>query len=282
MDLRGRWLRRLYGSGEWQRAKASVAAVEIGESSVEICFGEIRPHTVGEKELGIGALPEEKVGEALFAACADQQVDFGVVCGEGPGEVRRQRVGRSWVGGIELRGCDRRGARDGVSGGVVDGDAEVKAATSGSGTLGLLDRVQDRCWKAIATADHFEARALLAEAIGFKAEEGAQKPEDALDFSGWATPVVRGEGVEGEAADADVRRVLDYAASSSQAGAMTGDTGQTATRRPAAIAVHDDGDVKSGLKIRLHMKSLPRIVYRSVRQLKPSDGSVCWLRGIAR
>ena len=122
-----------------------------------------------------------------------------------------------------------------------------------------VDRLQDRCRKAIATADHFEASALLAEAIGFKAEEGAQKPEDALDFSGWTTPVVGGEGVEGEAANADIRRMFDDATSRSQAGAMTRDTGQTATGRPAAIAVHDDGDVKSGLKIRLHMNSLPRL-----------------------
>jgi hypothetical protein len=135
----------------------------------------------------------------------------------------------------------------------------MKTATGSRGSLCLLDRLQDRCRKAIATADHFEASALLAEAIGFKAEEGAQKPEDALDFGGWTTPVVGGEGVESEAADADVGRVLDDATSSSQAGAMTGNTRQIATRRPAAVAVHDDGDVKYGLKIRLHMKSLPRL-----------------------
>ncbi len=248
--------RRLYGRGGWQRAKAAVAAAEVSESSIEIGFGEIRPHALSEKEFSVGALPEEKVGQALFAAGADQQVDFGVVCVEGVGEMCSEEVLRSGVGGSELGGRNRRGARDGISRGVVDGDAEVKAATGSRGSLGLLDRLQNRCGKAIATADHFEASALLAEAIGFKAEEGAQKPEDALDFGGWTTPVVGGEGVESEAADADVGCVLDDATSSGQAGAMTGKTGQAATGRPAAVAVHDDGDVKSGLKISLHMKSV--------------------------
>jgi len=96
--------------------------------------------------------------------------ELGDVCSEG--------LGRSRVGGLVLGGCDRRGARDGVSRGIVDGDAEMEAATGSCGTLCLFDRLQDMCRKAIATADHFEASALLAEAIGFKAEQGVQKPED--------------------------------------------------------------------------------------------------------
>ena len=36
---------------------------------------EVRPHAVGEDQLGVGALPEQEVGEPLLAAGADQQVD---------------------------------------------------------------------------------------------------------------------------------------------------------------------------------------------------------------
>jgi hypothetical protein len=199
--------------------------MEVGESRDEISFGEIRPHAVSEEKFGVGTFPEKKVREPLLAAGADEQVNFGVVRSEGPSEVCSEGVGRYRLGWHELGGSDRRGACDGVSRRIVDGDAEMKTATGNRGSLGPLDRLQDRCRKAIATADHFEASALLAEAIGFKAEEGAQKPEDALDFGGGTTPVIGGEGVESEAADADLGRVLDDATSSSQAGAMSGNTG---------------------------------------------------------
>ena len=36
---------------------------------------EVRPHPVGEVELGIGALPQQEIGQALLAASADEQID---------------------------------------------------------------------------------------------------------------------------------------------------------------------------------------------------------------
>jgi len=54
--------------------------------------------------------------------------------------------------------------------------------------------------------------------------------------------------------------VLDNAADCSDTGAMTGDTGQSAMRRPASIAVHDDGYVKTGVVLfALHCKVSWRI-----------------------
>ena len=41
--------------------------------------------------------------------------------------------------------------------------------------------------------------------------------------------------------------LLDNAPDGSDAGAMSGDARQSAMRGPAAVAVHDDGDVKTGL-----------------------------------
>ena len=44
------------------------------ESLLEVGFAEVGPENRGEVEFGVGNLPEEEVGDALFAARAYQQV----------------------------------------------------------------------------------------------------------------------------------------------------------------------------------------------------------------
>jgi hypothetical protein len=80
--------------------------MEVGEGCVEVHFGEIGPHAIGEEEFGVGTFPEKKVGEPLFPAGADEQVDLGVVRGKRLGETYSEGVLRSGVGGFELGGCD--------------------------------------------------------------------------------------------------------------------------------------------------------------------------------
>ena len=56
-------------------------------------------------------------------------------------------------------------------------------------------------------------------------------------------PVLRREGVERENFDAVIGGRLQRAPDRFGAGAMAGDARQPALLRPAAVAVHDDGDV---------------------------------------
>ena len=55
------------------------AREEIGDRRFQEGPREIRPHHIGEKELGIRGFPEEKIGEPLFSTGADEQVDRGDV-----------------------------------------------------------------------------------------------------------------------------------------------------------------------------------------------------------
>ena len=47
------------------------------DGGLEVADREIGPAFGEEDEFGEGTFPEQKVGEALFAACADQEVDVG-------------------------------------------------------------------------------------------------------------------------------------------------------------------------------------------------------------
>ena len=58
-----------------QSAEAAIAPVERGQSFCEIVSGEVGPEAVDEAEFGVGALPQEEVGDALLAAGADQEID---------------------------------------------------------------------------------------------------------------------------------------------------------------------------------------------------------------
>jgi len=49
--------------------------VELPHGLRQVGGPEVRPHAVGEDQLGVGALPEQEVREPFLAAGADQQVD---------------------------------------------------------------------------------------------------------------------------------------------------------------------------------------------------------------
>jgi hypothetical protein len=68
------------------------------------------------------------------------------------------------------------------------------------------------------------------------------------DFIGRAVPIVRGKCKQREFGDAEVGRGFSHPAHGFDAGTMTGEPWQPATGRPAAIAVHDYGDVKVGFR----------------------------------
>src|SRR5471032_1790113 len=55
----------------------AVAAVVLPDRKFQIVPGEVGPEPVEEDQFGIGALPEQKIADPLFAAGADQQIRIG-------------------------------------------------------------------------------------------------------------------------------------------------------------------------------------------------------------
>jgi hypothetical protein len=59
------------------QAEAALAAVEVLECRIEGCRVEIRPELVGEIQLRVGQIPQQKVADAALAARTDEQIRLG-------------------------------------------------------------------------------------------------------------------------------------------------------------------------------------------------------------
>ena len=84
----GAWNQAGVHLGYADRPEAALAAMEVGHRSREVVAVEVGPHAGGEMKLGIGALPQQKVGEPFLPAGADQQIDIAA------GVPRRTAAGR--------------------------------------------------------------------------------------------------------------------------------------------------------------------------------------------
>ena len=75
------------------------------------------------------------------------------------------------------------------------------------------------------------------------AHETLEEAHQVGDLLGGPAPVLGGEAVQGEIADADLAGGTDGAPDGLDAAPVSLDPRQAAPRRPAAVAVHDDGDM---------------------------------------
>src|SRR5713101_5407827 len=129
--------------------------------------------------------------------------------------------------------------------------------------------------EAVAAPDDAQAHAVCDAMRGLGEQILVQQAQDAVHFRGRTLPVGRGEGEERERPDAETRRGFYNAANGVRAGAVSGGAGQPARDSPAAVAVGDDGHVKSvGLffprkrelrNMRLQMHSLVRFSAAKLR-----------------
>src|SRR5690606_39722262 len=92
-------------------------------------------------------------------------------------------------------------------------------------------------------AEDAQANALAMEAVELALDVEAEQAGELGDLGLGPTPVLRGEGIERQALDPGLARRAQRPPRRLRAGAVAGRTGQPARLRPAAIAVHDDGDV---------------------------------------
>src|ERR1051325_4604291 len=109
--------------------------------SQEVYLAEGRPEDVGEIELAIGALPQEKARKADLAACPDDQVGIRQI---GRIEIAADRLGRDQFHRLSERpaasllvaqvGLDSVG--DFLASAVGGGDGEMQLAVGAGGRLG--------------------------------------------------------------------------------------------------------------------------------------------------
>ena len=108
--------------------------MEIGDRRAQVVGAEVGPQGVDEAELGVGAFPQQEIGQPLLAAGADEEIDVAA------GALPRDAAGRSLARG-RRREPARGGAGDGVARGVVDRDPQIEAIAAGGGRFGRGDLV---------------------------------------------------------------------------------------------------------------------------------------------
>src|SRR5438874_1118848 len=137
---------KMRSSSEWRSARsnrgtvAALAAAIIGDRLLQVAAPEIRPKGLGEHQLGIGALPEQEIADALLAAGADQQIGIGQLGGE-------QMLGdQLLVDGVERQipapdpGRDSASRSDDLGPPAIgQGDGQVDAAIIPGQFLGFVD-----------------------------------------------------------------------------------------------------------------------------------------------
>src|SRR5690606_9486931 len=111
------------------------------------------------------------------------------------------------------------------------------------GGLGVVHARGDRLAEARAVADEADAHAAPVQLVDFAVERVDEKLHQRADFLLGPAPVLAREREQGECADPGVQAEIDAQVDRARAGAMADDARPVALLRPAAVAVHDDGQV---------------------------------------
>src|SRR5437764_7860472 len=104
-------MRSAKGLGSARANRGTVAALAsaiIGDRLFQIGAPEIRPQRLGKDELGIGALPQQEVADALLAAGADQEIRVREIHGQ------QMRGDQLLVDSVEGQRPGSRFGRDGA------------------------------------------------------------------------------------------------------------------------------------------------------------------------
>src|SRR4051812_34797315 len=105
-----------------------LAFAELGDRLLEMFLPEIRPQGVDEHQFGVGALPEQKIADALLAAGADEQIGIGDTRGEQLAlETRFVDLVDGNLSRSDLAREIARRAQNLVARAVVDADVDVDA-----------------------------------------------------------------------------------------------------------------------------------------------------------
>src|SRR5262249_27511082 len=144
----------------------AVAAMKLTDGKFEGGAGEVGPEAIEEKQLRIGALPEEEGADALFSACWDQQVRIGRAAGH-EGEREKLLGARTRIDQPRFRLFrDRaRGAGDLGAAAITEGDRKVQLAVARGAPLGVFDQPDDLGVEAAQLADDTQSHAAAVQLI---------------------------------------------------------------------------------------------------------------------
>ena len=227
------------------QAEAALAGGVGGEAGEELVLAEVGPEHGREYELGVGALHEEEIADARLAGGADDEVGVGDAGGV---EVAGEGVPGGFAGGVPAGG-DGPGVGEGGVGdfgarAVVEGEDEGVFLVVGGGGDGGGELFLHGGRERARAADGAEGDFVFLEGFELALEEVVEEAHEAADLALRAVPVFGGEGIEGEVFYAGLESGGDCGAHGLGAAAVPLEAREAAPFCPAAVAVHDDGDVR--------------------------------------
>src|SRR3989338_9212402 len=214
------------------------------QRQLKLCMIEVRPQHRREIKLGVRQLPQKKVTNALLAAGTDEQIRLrGVVQTQERLKTLRRNVFRLDLAGQHPAREFGRGLGNVPTSAVIGGNRQRQRGVVPSQVLRLTDARADFRSEALDVADYPKAHIVLMQlprlAIERREEQVHQQPHLLLR----ATPVLARKRKQREMANAVIATGLDQIAHPLHTLAVAGDTRQSAPACPAAVAIHDDGDV---------------------------------------
>src|SRR5262249_39692228 len=126
---------------------------------------------------------------------------------------------------------------------VVDGQAKPHARVRLAEADVLVDLGQHLGRQSLAPADGAEADVPLHDLFALREEILVEEGHEEIELALRSFPVFGGETVERQLPDAEPAAFFDGGADAADALAMSLDARQVALPGPAAVAVHDDGDM---------------------------------------
>ena len=206
----------------------------------------LRPQGGSHIDFRVSQLPQQKVAQPHLTAGANHQIGIGQMPRV---EMTRHRVlvDFQMIQAAIARGrVHDRAERIHQFGAcaVVERESQHHAGVVRCGLARPLHLLLHRGRQFVLASDVFQANIVLVQRGNFCFQIAAEQTHQEIDFAaGTLLPVLLGKRVQRERGNADAGRGFDRRAHRRDSGAMSGDARQMAPARPAAVAVHDNGDV---------------------------------------
>jgi len=210
---------------------------------------EVRPIDRHEDEFAIGGLPEQKIGQPLFTAGADDHIGIRQIRLV---EMTRQQFGRDLIDQqpplAHFDGEPTRRACDFLPRAIVESDDQHQAVIALGQLFGFFKQSPDVGRQVLALADNPHADIAFVQIGEIVADEAPKQRQQVANFRLRPRPVFGAERKDGEYGNPEIAGGAHGLAQRLDPAAMPFHARQTARRGPAPVAVHDDSDMARHLE----------------------------------
>src|SRR5439155_3913799 len=219
--------------------------LEVMDRLVEVLPAKVGPQGVGDPELRVRGLPEEKIRDAELPAGADQEVRVGqsVRVEAVPEELLVDLAERDSALPVRRHDPARR-VHDLGPPTVREGQHEGQPGRFREEALGVAEDVAAVLRKEVDAADGPELDVVLLQLLALLEQHLLENPHEPAHLARRALPVLEREGVEREDLDLELDAPLDHLPDRAAARLMSHEAREAAPLRPSTIPIHDDRDVR--------------------------------------